>query len=62
VVCPDGGVGLLVDLRAAGLSGVTFGSGGPVRLYNWRTLRPATVAEIEDAGLSGVGCNQGYMT
>lgn len=57
VITPDGGVGVLVCLRAIGTSTVTFGAAGPVGSYDWKTLRRATRRESMDAGLDGVGCS-----
>lgn len=59
VVCPDGRVGLLAIVRVWGTSTVQFGTDGPFKQYPWKTLRRATLDEIADAGLEGVGCNQG---
>lgn len=58
VVCSDGTVGLLAHVRVWGTSSVQFGASGPFRQYPWKTLRCATMKEIKDAGLYGVGCNQ----
>jgi hypothetical protein len=58
VVCPDGTIGLLSELRAIGLSQVQFGAAGPFRRFSWKNLRRAAPVEIEDEGLHGVGCNQ----
>jgi len=60
VICPDGDIGLLSEHRIVGSCAVQFGAGGPFKRYPWKTLRRATMKEIIDAGLHGVGCNQGY--
>ncbi len=57
VVCSDGSVGLLMELRAFGRSAVQFGASGPVMRYSWKSLRAATETEITEAGLNGVGRN-----
>jgi hypothetical protein len=57
VVTPRG-VGLLTALRVFGHSTVAFGAGGPEGQFDWRSLRVATLSEIREAGLDGVGCNQ----
>lgn len=51
-------IGLLVKLRITSPCIVQFGSAGPIEGYAWTSLRRATIQEIKDAGLWGVGCNQ----
>ena len=58
VVCPNGRVGLLAELRTEPYRcAVQFGADGSIVLYAWRSLRRATGKEIVLAGLLGVGCS-----
>ena len=57
VLCPDGSVGLLINLAIEPHQcAVQFGASGPVRYFTWRRLQRATGQEIIEAGLLGVGC------
>lgn len=61
VVTSSGLIGLLVDLSIAPLGAhVQFVNNGKIRRYNWQSLRRATMQEIVDAGMHGIGCNQMY--
>jgi hypothetical protein len=58
VVCPNGSLGL-ANLRAEiGYDSyyVHYGAAGPIRYWQAEHLRFASAAEIEEAGLAGVGC------
>lgn len=59
VVCPDGSVGLLAEIRfPPRLCAVQFGASGPFRRFSLHRLRYASGNDIRDAGLLGVGCSQ----
>lgn len=60
VVCENGRIGLLTELRVMLDSTVQFGADGPIGHYHYRALRRATMDEILAAGLEGVGCNQAH--
>jgi hypothetical protein len=55
VVTPDGSVGLLSEIKLFEKSTVQFGASGPYQQWDWKTLRHATLREVNDAGLVGVG-------
>jgi len=59
VICPDGRVGLLAELRIEPhRCAVQFGAAGPTGRYLWRCLQRATGEDIVEAGLLGVGCTE----
>lgn len=60
VVTRRGRIGLLSQIwpNAINQAVVQFGAAGPFRAYKLGNLRRATMQEIEEAGLHGVGCNQ----
>jgi hypothetical protein len=61
VVCPSGRIGLAVDDKPHAtrpkwtVITVQFGAGGPYQDYLQQALRYATVDEVKDVGLYGVG-------
>ena len=57
VICPDGRVGMLHELRNSPFKcAVKFGADGPIRYFSWRDLHRATGEDIVEAELLGVGC------
>lgn len=57
VVVPRGRIGIIDD-NANDYFIVKFGAEGPTKKYHAASLRYATRAEINEAGLSGVGHNK----
>lgn len=61
IVCPNGDIGLAVDDKPhpvfpdVTVVVVQFGSDGPFKPFKESVLRYATVDEVKEAGLYGVG-------
>ena len=54
-IWPEGSIGMIMKIDAK-RAGVMFVQNGPMFSYDKIKLIPATRAQIEDAGLEGVGC------